>query len=170
MGVMKSQNVSRMLAGGGSNKSGFRVTKFFFDSAAVMRSVDAASRRVLSKFGAYVRTAARSSIRSRKKMSAPGQPPSSHAGLLKRFLFFSYDPRTAGVVIGPERLNATIGDAPHALEYGGPSRVTSAGRASRGRKKTVVRTANIRPRPYMRPALAKELPKLPAMWAGSVKP
>jgi hypothetical protein len=68
-------------------------------------------------------------------------------------------------VIGPQRLNMTNGDAPPSLEYGGRSRVTSGGR----RKKHVVKVVTIRPRPFMGPALMKEKPKLPAMWANSVK-
>lgn len=53
----------------------------FFDRKAVLAAVDKATLRVLSKFGAFVRRRAKSSIRKRKKASPPGQPPSSHSGL-----------------------------------------------------------------------------------------
>lgn len=138
----------------------------FFDAKRVKRAVDSATRRVLSKFGAYVRTAARSSIRKRKRISRPGEPPSSHTGLLKKFIFFGYEPGRGGVVIGPARLDAKIGDAPAALEHGGRSQVTVGGR--RKKTKKGVKTVTIRARPYMGPALAKEQPKLPAMWRDSV--
>lgn len=138
----------------------------FFDSPKVMAAVDKATRTVLSRFGAYVRTAARSSIRKRKKSSAPGTPPSSHTGELKRFIFFGYDVHRRSVVIGPTRLNAKAGTAPEALEHGGNATVVSYDK-TRGKQK---RTVNISQRPFMAPALKQELPKLPAMWQDSVKP
>lgn len=137
----------------------------FFDAPKVVRSVDAATRRVLSKFGAYVRTAARSSIRKRKAASAPGSPPSSHTGLLRRFIFFGYDAANRSVVIGPTRLNKSS-SAPETLEYGGTAIVKQRTKPGAYQKKTVT----IAKRPYMNPALNQELPKLPAMWANSVKP
>ena len=63
----------------------------FFDRQRVM-SGDRATRKVFSKFGAFVRQTARSSIRKRKSISEPGQPPSSHTGLLKRNIFFVFAP------------------------------------------------------------------------------
>lgn len=88
----------------------------FFDAPKIVRSVDAATRKVLSKFGAYVRTAARSSIRTRKKVSEPGSPPSSHTGLLKKFIYFGYDESRQSVVVGPTRLGSGV--VPERLEYG----------------------------------------------------
>jgi hypothetical protein len=146
---------------------GFKINQakgMFFDAPAVVRAVDSATRKVLSKFGAFVRTAARSSIRKRKRISEPGQPPSSHTGLLKRFIFFGYDTARRSVVIGPTRLNSTSGTAPGSLEHGGATAVSTR---RRGRRVTV--RAKVSARPYMGPALQRELPKLPAMWANSVK-
>lgn len=137
----------------------------FFDAPKVVRSVDAATRRVLSKFGAYVRTAARSSIRKRKRVSEPGSPPSSHTGFLKRFIFFGYDADLRSVVIGPSRLNRSS-NAPETLEYGGTVAIVK--RHTGGRRESKI--VEIAARPFMHPALKKELPKLPAMWQDSVKP
>jgi len=136
----------------------------FFDRPKVMNAVDRAERKVLSKFGAFVRTTARSSIRTRRGPSPPGEPPSSHTGLLKRFIFFLYDRLRHSVLVGPVRLNQQVGDAPAALEFGGRSRVF-AGR----RNRRLLRTVTIRPHPYMRPAMEKERPHLPALWANSVR-
>jgi len=144
---------------------GMACKKVFFDRAAVTRRVDRATRRVLSRFGAYVRTAARSGIRSRKAVSEPGRPPSSHTGLLKRLIFFAYDPQRETVVIGPLPLNRKVGNVPEALEYGGPSVVAEGPRRGRRRRRRVT----VRARPFMRPAFEKERPKLPAMWRDSVK-
>jgi len=139
----------------------FEMTQLFFDSKKVRRAVDRTTRRVLSKFGAFVRRTARSSIRKRKKASPPGSPPSSHIGLLKKFIWFGYEPAKRSVVIGPARLSqAGRGEAPHLLEYGGTGTVERRGKRKR---------AKVRPRPFMGPAFEKEQPKLPAMWRGSVR-
>jgi hypothetical protein len=135
----------------------------FFDRAKVTSAVDRATLRVLSRFGAFVRTRARSSIRKRRRPSVPGTPPSSHTDLLKRFLFFSYEPERKSVVIGPAKLNSVVDpDAPPALEYGGRSTVE-------GRRGGPRRRITVRPRPFMGPALKAELPGLPAMWRDSVR-
>ncbi len=141
-----------------------KVTRQFFDRGAVMSALDKTTRRVFARFGAFVRRRAKSSIRKRKRTSAPGQPPSSHTGLLKKFIFFSYDREAQSVVIGPERLNQKSGDAPPALEYGGTSRVTEGGR--RGRRTRII---HVRERPYMGPAFEHEQREsLPKMWRDSV--
>lgn len=141
------------------------VTKqMFFDRKAVTGAVDRATRKVLSRFGAFVRTGARHSIRKRKRVSAPGEPPSSHTGLLRNFIFFGYDRDHRSVVIGPQRLNQKLGDATHALEYGGTSTVVEG---LRGKRKK--RRIKIAARPFMGPAFEREKPKLPAMWASSIK-
>jgi hypothetical protein len=140
---------------------GFEIKRMFFDRQAVISKVDAATRRVLSRFGAFVRRSAKSSIRKRKKAAPPGQPPSSHTGLLKKFIFFGYDADRRSVVIGPTRLNQKgRGEAPPLLEYGGKATLVR-----RGKKKRVTYQA----RPYMGPAFEKEKPQLPAMWRGSVR-
>ena len=136
----------------------------FFDSRKVLSATDRTRRRILSKFGAYVRRTARSSIRKRKKVSQPGKPPTSRTGFLKRFIYFGYDPANQSIVVGPIRLNSKVGDAPQALELGGKSTVVS-GLKKKRKKKTV----NIAARPFMRPAMEKELPKLPDLWKNSIR-
>ena len=137
-----------------------RAKGLFFDRQRVLSLVNRAERRVLSKFGAFVRQGARSSIRRRKRSSRPGQPPSSHTGLLKRNIFFVYEPVRSSVVIGPIRLNQAVGDAPAALEHGGRSQVVTGGRKG----KRTIRSVTIQPRPFMGPAFEREHPKLPQMW------
>jgi len=85
----------------------FRAAKQgFFDRAKVKNAVDAGTRRVLSRFGAFVRTRARTSIRKKKGTSPPGSPPHSHVGLLRKFILFAYDPQRKSVVIGPTLIRA----------------------------------------------------------------
>ena len=130
----------------------------FFDRAAVVRAMDAATRRNLSKFGAFVRTRSRSSIRSRKRVSNPGEPPSSHTSTLKALIFFSYDPGKKTVVIGPTV--ARKGEAPALLEYGGE--------ATR-RVGKLVKAEHYRPRPFMGPAFEIEKRNLSPLWRDSVR-
>lgn len=142
-----------------------RVKKLFFDRAAVTNAVDRATRRVLSKFGSFVRTAARSSIRKRKRTSAYGQPPSSHTGLLKRGILFSYEPNKKTVVIGAARFSSGPGDAPAALEHGGVSTRKRAARR-RGAKRT---TQMVRARPFMQPAFDKVKSETPQLWKDAIR-
>ena len=143
---------------------GLKIDKsMFFDTAKVRRAVSDGTRKVLSKFGAFVRTAARHSIRKRKAVSQPGQPPSSHVGLLRKLIYFGYDANRRSVVIGPTPLRGTA-EAPPLLEYGGRTRLF----IKKSRKGKVV-SATYRARPFMGPAFEREKAKLPALWAGSVK-
>ena len=140
---------------------GFDIKKCFFDREAVASKADAATRRVLSKFGAFVRRTAKGSIRNRQRPAPPGSPPSSHTGLLKKFIFFGYDADASSVVIGPTRLDRRgQGEAPSLLEYGGQTTLVRRGKSGR---------AAYAARPYMGPAFDQKQPKLPAMWRDSVR-
>src|SRR5262249_47529030 len=152
--------------------------------------LDAGKRRALSKFGAFVRTRARSSIRTRKKASKPGSPPSSHTGLLKRFIFFGFDPVAQSVVIGPVLAGPKSG-APETLEYSGPVQIRQAvpllrraassaqakayrqlvreGRIVPPSREFRTRTVFVRARPFMHPAFEAELPKAPQMFKDQIR-
>lgn len=131
----------------------------FFDREKVKRSVDAGTRSVLSKFGAFVRQRAKTSIRNRKGTSPPGSPPYSHVGLLRKFILFAYDPQRKSVVIGPT-LTKEGSPAPRLLEHGGTATLVIAGKARRAR---------YRPRPFMGPAFEEEKKQLPSLWRNSVR-
>lgn len=157
---------------------GFKLSemkKLFVDRKEVIDAVDKSSLKVLSRFGAFVRTTSRQSIKNapkpvkesdqkkrgrkrkqRPRVSAPGNPPLSHTGLLKRNIFFGVDPQKKSVVIGPVKLNKP-GFAMQALEEGGRSI------GSKGQR------INIAARPFMKPAFDKELTKAPQMWRDAVK-
>jgi len=167
---------------------GFRVDQAksnFFDRKKVLDATTRAERKVLSRFGAFVRVRSRSSIKKapkadaatgvilkgrRKKgaqtvdaVSKPGSPPYGHANqLLKKFLYFAYDKDAHSVVIGPAKLNQAIGNAPEALEYGTESTILI------GKRRRQVR-ARIEARPYMQPAFDAELPKAAGLWKDSIK-
>lgn len=89
----------------GTTREIARAKDWFFDRKAVLDRVGRARVKSLSRFGAFVRTRARSLIRTRKRVSRPGEPPSSHTGVLKRFIYFVYDPVRKTVVVGPAKTN-----------------------------------------------------------------
>jgi len=139
-----------------------RIKQLFFDRPAVARAVDRAKRMVLSRAGAFIRRRARTSIRKRRRASRPGQPPSSHTGLLRNLILFGYDRASDSVVVGPVGLRSSR--APQVLEQGGTTTVL---RRRRGR--LVAERVRIAARPYMGPALAAERDKLPRVWRDSVR-
>jgi hypothetical protein len=135
--------------------------KNFFDRAAVVRAVASANAKNLRRVGAFIRTRARSLIGKKKKgASAPGKPPHSHVGTLRRFIFFGLDQSKESVAIGPVLVKANTQTAPKALEFGGQSVGISQGKR---------KVKNIRARPFMRPALEAERNNIPEIWRNSVK-
>lgn len=160
----------------------FSVKKVWFNARSVMTAEQRATAKALSRFGAFVMTRARQSIKKapkKKVMNVPGQvvkkkgkvedqtapegsPPYSHKdGTLKRFIRFAVAGRS--VVIGPEKLPGKIGDAPRSLEHSGPSQTI------RGVKK-VLKATRVRKHAFMRPAFKVELAKAPKLWTGAIKP
>lgn len=168
----------------------FNISKAHFFDRPVIREMDRKAGKVLSRFGAFVRTRARSLLNKKptknRPVSNPGEPPRRQTGILRQFVFFAYDPREKAVVIGPAKTNQVFfdrmgqpvrGTVPEVLEYGGqitilealydvPGKGPTWLRADLRSKRRLtelqkrMRTATIAARPYMRPAFDKELPKL----------
>lgn len=169
----------------------------FFDRPAVQNAVDRQQRRAISRSLAFVRRRARSSLRRRKKVSEPGKPPSVHAqtGGLKTILF-AYDARTGGGIVGPVKLNqvnlTSRGSTPVTaiMEFGGvvgiqevaypksewsgggftPWRRRDLRRKINPKTKRRVRQAKYKARPFMGPALEKEVAEgnIASPWANVV--
>ncbi|WP_437226020.1 hypothetical protein SH661x_004364 [Planctomicrobium sp. SH661] len=134
--------------------------QLFFDRQKVLSKVSRAERRVLSRFGAYVRQDAKQRIRRRQRPSNRDESPTNQTGLLKRHIYFVFDPDRRSVVIGPAQLS-TGTNAPTTLEYGGTTTINLP------RRQPV--QVRIEARPYMGPAFRQELPKVPALWRDSVR-
>lgn len=111
----------------------FDKARSFFDRKTVIDALSAAERKVLSKFGAFVRTnARRNQLRRAKRSALPGEPPKIHSkdkiATLRR-IFFAYESSRQSVIIGPDKLNQRPflgGDAqtvPELMEQGGMVRV-----------------------------------------------
>jgi len=132
------------------------VKKHFFDRKKIKHRVDARTRKVLSKFGSFVRRSAQQSIRPSGHTSRPGHPPFSHSGKLKRKIFFIFDPKRRSVVIGPIIYPGKTGRALPALEYGGKTDMPSGD------------LVKIEARPFMGPAFKTNLAVVPSLWRDSI--
>lgn len=113
-----------------------------------------AQKKVGGRQGALIRTIARRSLRKRKKVSEPGNPPTNREGLLKKFLFFAWDASEQAVFTGPEKLGKT-GSVPHLLEHGGVATVGG-------------KSVRYEARPTMQLALGEAMATLPELWGGAV--
>lgn len=130
------------------NAIGAEIRRYWFDSEAVLSATTVAERKVFSRLGYMIMRDARQAIRRRKRPSRPGESPTNQTSLLKRFIFFEYEPENHGVVSGPARLSGTDNsESPRTLEEG---------------------SARIDARPYMRPAYDRHRAKLPQMWRDAI--
>jgi hypothetical protein len=155
----------------------------FFNTKIVTSATDKATAKALSKAGAFVRTAAKSSLRYAKKSATPGQPPKVHrvgftkshtnkktgvvktrtVSPLKELLFFAYVPETKTVVIGPMDYRGS-----KAKGYKVPTVLEKGGAITLKRGKDT-RTLTLKGNPFMRPAMVKESPKFPGLFANTVR-
>ena len=170
---------------------------YFFDKEIIKRKLTKAERKALSRHGASIRKEAKSSMKTKPigQHSPPGQPPFRHnvtGALLWRHLYFLYNPQSSSVIVGPEKLSGHKGDAPHTQEYGNYTitrpiglnrkvlkRVQRMGRLGKKKfwkeywesAKDAGRNVFTEARPYMRPALAKEMhtARLSEVWSNIVK-
>lgn len=121
-----------------------------FDSEGLLARVARASKDVLKRMGAYVRTAARRKVKTSDKPSLPGTSPHTRQGALKRAILFGLERGGKSVVIGPSA--AIVGESASAHEFGG------AYKKERYPK-----------RPLMGPALKESSPHLARLWQDAVK-
>lgn len=162
-----------------------------FDKSRVIAMMEKRMNSALHKFAAFIRQRDRSSIRKRKKSSRPGEPPSSHTGLLRKNIFFAMDKSRNVMLVGAVRLNqigftgksftkSVRGLAPQTLEHGGEVAVLmirppgwtkwkradfrSRSRIAESEQRWFSRT--VKPRPHTRPAMLAELPKFAGLFRG----
>jgi hypothetical protein len=125
-------------------------SKTTFDPKKVLRAAKNGSIQSLGHGGAAIRLAARRSIKTSAKESAPGTPPNSRKGQLKRAIVYAVEKEQQRVVIGPDQ--GVVGTSGAAHEFGGQ-----------------YKKQRYEKRPFMGPALEKIKDRLPQEWAGSVK-
>lgn len=148
-----------------------------FRREAVKRAVDKANFNSLGRAGAFVRQVMRRSIRKRKrggKPSAPGAPPKTAAPdfAFRNAILFELSPQKDDVAIGPTF--GGFGKVGKIHEEGGTviAKQRTFEENAQG-EVTRVTTKKVRKkyprRPFAVPALDKARPRLPRLWANSVK-
>jgi hypothetical protein len=137
-----------------------KVTNLFFDRTIVTDAMDKKTLASLSRIGAFVQTRAKRKMRpggKGNKTARPGEAPRTHAGDLRKRLYFAWDPSSRSVVVGPEKYRS--GRVPRLMEEGGQQTIIDRGRTVR---------AMYSPHPYMGPSLQEEIiaGTIPAAYAG----
>lgn len=151
----------------------------FFAPERVTDPAERAKVREMSRFGAYVRAAAKKSIKTKPGPSPRGTPPHAHTSyesqrvnkrtgkrqvryVFRDSILFGHDRAADAVFVGPVfRAGArTRPTMPEAQEFGGT--VTTRFRSGKAK------TGRLPPRPFMAPALEKELPKFAGLFRGSI--
>lgn len=144
---------------------GFTLKNFkgmFFDRALVEGKIDRQTHAVMIKLGAFIRQSARRNFR-RKTAKHPVPPnPRNLTDKLRGAILFGWESIKRSLVVGPWLFPATKdkeNPPPKKVERGGTYTM-------RRRGKTY--SATYREFPFMRNALAKELPKLPMLWRTTI--
>lgn len=153
---------------------GWRISeakKFFFDREKIILAMSKATKKSLSRGAAFVWQTARGLIRKGDRISRPGAPPTAHSGVFKKSILFGFDPSTQSAVVGPTLLDRGDGTAPRALEFGGTFTRRTGRWAKRiaSLKGLASYAAKYKARPFMGPALSKNIDKIGGVFADSVK-
>jgi hypothetical protein len=134
---MKAMREGR-IAGAGQSFVDVRVKELFFDRPAVERAMDEPAKVMMEIGAKHIRRRAQTSMRytsgrpGKYTPSKPGQPPRAvrEHPLVRRHLYYHYDPSSRSAVIGPARLAIDTG-APHTLEFGGSALIRNSRRVVR---------------------------------------
>lgn len=123
------------------------VTKIIDHTRRVREAADRAARRAFAKAAFRIFRDAQASVERSAEPSAPGEPPHTRRGQLKRAI--RYDATKDGAVIGPRK--SMVGISATAHEFGG----------SYERERFPAR-------PFMGPALERDLDNFSGDFAGSI--
>lgn len=113
----------------------------------VKTATDEAAYKNFGHAAASIRKTAAASIRRSKRAGPAGGPPTTRRGQLRRA--FRFDVSQEDAIVGPR--HSIVGEAGAAHEFGGQYRGDTFDR-----------------RPFMLPALVKNLDRFAADWAGSI--
>lgn len=123
------------------------VTKIIDHTRRVREAADRAARRAFAKAAFRIFRDAQASVERSAEPSAPGEPPHTRRGQLKRAI--RYDATKDGAVIGPQQ--SMVGISATAHEFGGP-----------------YERERFPARPFMGPALERDLDNFSGDFAGSI--
>ncbi len=128
---------------------GAAVTKIVNDMRKIREAADKAAKRAFARAAYRIGGVAIRSIKTSASPAKPGEPPHTRKRKLPRAI--SYYADATGAVVGP--MASRAGDAGAAHEFGGS-----------------FRGQNYPARPFMGPALEKELPGFAGEFEGSIGP
>jgi hypothetical protein len=91
------------MAGTLSDKTIVQFKSMFFDAEKILNAAGKAIVKNLNYIGGYVAKVARHSIKkgSSHAVSKSGTKPLSHTGLLKKHIYYGYNPMHESVIVGP---------------------------------------------------------------------
>lgn len=171
------------------------VKRSFFDRPEVIAKIGKRVAKGLNRAGGSVKLTSQRSLRRRKKSSEPGTPPTrrTETGRGLSAILYGFDGRDS-VVIGPVKFNGSRGIEPMSTvpglhERGEAATIAESRFVMPSGEATPWRAASRRPvrlrpgqrveqrrrsvkysaRPFMQPALEKIKPRLPKLFAGSIK-
>lgn len=178
---------------GGMN---FRLAQSQFFDRTVAKSLDAASRRVLSKFGAFVRRSAKSSLKKARQKKLGEMTAEERAQYALRVTIakregkkkprrpeviskpgeppkLHYKPRSPlreliFFVYDPNEKAVLIGPTSSKQTHGKATQALEYGGASIAKVRGRTKSISVAARPFMAPAAQKELPKL-REWKNTLK-
>jgi phage gpG-like protein len=113
----------------------------------IQQEADKAARGAFARAAFKIRQTAMASIENSPNPSAPGQPPRTRRGQLRRAIIYHAD--VTGAVIGPRA--SIVGEAGAAHEFGGEHR-----------------GADFPERPFMQPALEEHVADFAGEFSGSI--
>jgi hypothetical protein len=145
-----------------------------FDKRKLVKKAKEGSFRSLGHAAASIRLAARGSIRRSKNPSAPGRPPHTRTGVLKRSIIYAIENKDAAY-IGPAETEGwgAIAQIGEIHEFGGTNKRYIAKKRAKflgrmGEKKSMA-IKRYPKRPFMRPALEKRKDRIPRHWKNSIR-
>jgi len=171
---------------------GMRPKAFFFDSAPVKRAVDRATRRVLSRFGAFVRRTAKKSIRKARQKKISELTPEELKSYRMRQAIAKRQgkprprrplasskpgepPRSRQgllkrlIYFGYDTYRRSVIVGPLAAGPKAAQQIEYGGSVRITAGPNAGKTKRMAARPFMGPAMNENLPQLPAMWRDQVR-
>ncbi len=139
------------------------------------KATDEGTYKTLRHAAFSIRKSAIASMVFRGGPSSPGTPPHAHTGRLRRSILVSQDEK-GEVVVGPSYRRVKVGGRPpwlaQMLEHGGTFQVKQKrkgrGRPKKGTPPQAIRSITFPARPFMQPALQKNLARFHREWRGAI--
>ncbi len=150
-------------------------TRVVLDLAALNNAAEKGAFNSQRHAAFAIRKSAIDSMIFARGPSNPGRPPHAHTGKLRRSILVAED--GGSVVVGASHGRNQVGRRPlwltEMLEHGGTYQVrrkkrSRRGRPSKGDEPQVVSSVTYPPRPFMHPALVRNLDRFHREWQGAI--